>query len=275
MSAECCRNCVPPSVQRCKSQSDSNEVNHLYRVSNLKREISLSILSLLLTSTLAVAQTSTSSSSKLEPTPQYSVSAAELRVPAKAWRHLRAAHEQFVKMNLPEAAKEIGYALREDPPCAEAFSMRAFIKLAAHDLSGAVEDAERAVAIDPHDAESYLALGTAYNSLKEFQKATEAAGRALSISPNAWLGRLEMAKSLYGQNQFVLALQELDLTNKDFPDVHLVRGNVLMRLARRPEAVKEFEIFLSEAPKDPRAEQIKQIVENGQQSAFARICTQR
>jgi tetratricopeptide (TPR) repeat protein len=256
---------VPPS----KSRSDSNEVNHLSRVSSLKREISLSILSLLLTSTPAVAQTSASSSSKLDPPPQYSVSAAELRVPGKAWRHLTAAHEQFIKMNLAGAAKEIDYALRADPQCAEAFSMRAFVKLALKDPSGALEDAKQAVAIDPHDAESYLALGTAYNSLKEFQKAAEAAGRALSISPNAWLGRLEMAKSLYGRNQFVLALQELDLANKDFPDVHLVRGNVLMRLERRPEAVEEFEIFLGQAPKDPRTEQIKLIVESARQSALA------
>jgi regulator of sirC expression with transglutaminase-like and TPR domain len=55
-------------------------------------------------------------------------------------------------------------------------------------------------------------------------------------------------------------LCELDLANIDFPDAHLVRANVLMRLERRQEAVEEFGAFLREAPKDPRGEQIRRIV---------------
>jgi tetratricopeptide (TPR) repeat protein len=192
--------------------------------------------------------------------PRDTVSAAQLSIPAKARKHLQLANAQFVKQNLPGAAMEVDRALQIDPTCAAAFSMRAFIKLAERDREGAVEDAKRAILLDPHGAESFVALAMSYNALKEFPKAAEAARHALGIRPDSWQGRLELAKSLYREGRFIPALQELDLINMDFPDIHLVRANVLMRLDRRPEAADEFDIFLREAPADERSEQIRRIV---------------
>jgi tetratricopeptide (TPR) repeat protein len=99
-----------------------------------------------------------------------------------------------------------------------------------------------------------------YNALKEFQKAAEAAYHALSIRPDSWQGRLEMAKSLYHQDELISALRGLELVHTDFPDVHLVRGSVLMGLDRNPEAASEFEIFLQESPLDPRCAKIREQV---------------
>jgi tetratricopeptide (TPR) repeat protein len=204
--------------------------------------------------------------------PQDTVSAAQLSVPAKAWKKLESAHAQFSRGNLPEAAMEIDRALRVDPLCAQAFSMRAFFKLAGRDTEGAVEDAKRAIFLDPHDAESFVALAMSYNALKESQRAAEAARHALDIRPDSWQGRLEMAKSLYHQDELIPAFRELELVQTDFPDVHLVRGSVLMALNRSPEAAAEFEIFLQEAPLDPRSAQIRDLVANtrkGVQAATA------
>jgi tetratricopeptide (TPR) repeat protein len=189
----------------------------------------------------------------------YIVSATRLGVPAKAWTHLAAAHRELSKMNFDEASREVDGALRVDPACAQAFSMRAFIKLAAKDPQGAVADAQRAASLDPGDAESFIALTMAYNSLKDFQKAEETVRHALRLRPDSWQGRLELAKSFYGRGDLVLALCELDLANIDFPDAHLVRGNVLMCLGRKQEAVDEYSAFLHEAPNDPRSEQIHHI----------------
>jgi len=191
---------------------------------------------------------------------RYTISAKRLGVPEKAWTHLAAAHREFSRMNFEKASREVASALLVDPACAQAFSMLAFIRLAEKDPQGAVADAERAASLDPSDAVSFIALATAYNSLKEFQKAVEAERRVLSLHSDSWQGRLELAKSFYGQDKLVLALCELDLANVDFPDVHLVRGNVLTRLGRSQEAGEEFNAFLWEAPNDPRAEQIHRIV---------------
>jgi tetratricopeptide (TPR) repeat protein len=191
---------------------------------------------------------------------RYVVSAKTLGVPAKAWNNLAAAQTAFRKLQFDKAEREIGAAMQADPAFAQAFAMRAFIRLAEKDPSGAAEDARRAVALDPGDAESFVALAMSYNSLREFQAAEDAARRALSLRADSWQGRLELAKSCYGSGDFVLALHELDLESVDFPDAHLVRGNVLLKLGRSLEAAEEFSSFLREAPSDPRGEQISRIV---------------
>lgn len=187
----------------------------------------------------------------------YTVSAKRLGIPAKAWSHLGAADREFRKMNFEGAEREVDGALRADPVCARAFSMRAFIKLAEKNPRGAVEDAEHAARLDSDDAESFIALAMSYNALKEFQKAEDAAEHALGLRPDSWQGRLELAESYYGNSELIRALCELDSASIDFPDAHLVRGNVLMGLGRPQEAQDEFTIFGREAPNDPRAGQIR------------------
>jgi tetratricopeptide (TPR) repeat protein len=197
----------------------------------------------------------------------YTVSAQELSVPAKARVHLKLARQEFSKSNFAEAEREIAQALKADSIWAAPFCMRALLRLASKDLDGAIEDALHALALDPDEADAYVALATAYNSLSEFGKAEAAARAALGMRPDSWQGRLELAKSLYGEAQFVLALRELDGLDKDFPDVHLVRADVLQCLQRSQEAAEEFRQFLREAPNDLRSRQIRRIVSQASMTA--------
>jgi tetratricopeptide (TPR) repeat protein len=190
----------------------------------------------------------------------YTVSAQTLRVPAKALAHLKLAQEKFRESNFAEAQRELDQALQVDSTYAPEFSMRALLRLASRDFNGAIEDATQALALDPSDANAYLALATAYNSVSEFQKAEAAVQQALGMSPDLWQGRLEMAKAFYGEGRLVLALRELDELNEDFPDVHLVRANTLAGLSRSEEAAQEFGLFFKEAPEDRRSEQVSKIL---------------
>jgi len=201
------------------------------------------------------------------PQPLYTVSAQELRVPAKARAHLKLAQAKFSKLNFAGAEKEINQALQVDSRCAPAFLIRALLRLAAKDLDGAAEDATRALALDPGETDAYLALATVYNAQGEFQKSEAAARQILGMRPDLWQGGLELAKAFYGQGRLVLALRELDELNKDFPDVHLVRANILVCLNRNDEAMKEFSQFLREAPRDPRREQVERIVDQASGTA--------
>ena len=199
--------------------------------------------------------------SNANPTPgRYTVSAKRPGIPAKARKHLAAANEAFGNSMFDKAGREIECALEADATFPQAFTMRAFIKLAEKDPQSAVEDARRAASLDAGDSEAFIALAMAYNSLREFQRGEEAAQQALNLRPDSWQARLELAKSFYGQREFVLALCELDSGNVNFPDAHLVRANVLISLDRIPEASEEFRTFLREAPADSRAEQISRIV---------------
>lgn len=192
----------------------------------------------------------------------YAISVGELRVPNKAWTHLQLAYKQFRIGNLRQAVREVDRALQIDPRCAPALSMKAFIELAAKNANAAVGDAARAASLDPYNPEAFVALAMAYNSVGDYRSSQTAAERAVNLRPDSWQGRLELAKSLYGQNKFDVALNELNSLDKDFPDVHLVRGNVLMRLGRSHEGAGEFLIFVSEAPGDARSGKIRDIIAN-------------
>ena len=195
------------------------------------------------------------------PSPKdYTVSVGRLGTSDKARKHIQSAQVFFAKSDFAAAKKELDLALESDSECAQALTMRAHLKLATADPAGALDDATRAAAFDPDDAQSYIAMATAYNSLSQFQNAAQSAAQALMFDLDLWQARLELAKALYGEGMYVLALHEMDLLTMDFPDVHLVRGNVLMRLGRRQEGSTEFCAFLKLVPNDPRSLQIREIV---------------
>ena len=179
---------------------------------------------------IALPVTSGSAAVKLQQT--YTVSTQQLRVPEKGARafEVGAAGVQWIESFRSRKGDRPGIADRFDVRrCI--FHAGCAARLAAWDPKRAIEDATRVLAIDSDDVEAYLALATAYNSLSEFQTGERAAAqRKLSEgNPDFWQGRLELAKALYGEGQFTfLALRELDELSNDFPDVHLVRANILI-----------------------------------------------
>ena len=163
---------------------------------------------LLLLTSFAAAQ----SANAIRPT----VSVQELRVPAKARARLEAAQREFSRLNLAGAKREIERALQVDSTFAAAFSMRALLRLATRDPNGAVEDATRAVALDPGEPGAYVALATAYNSRGEYERAEAATQRALTMSPDFWQARLELAKAFYGDGRLVLGIARVGRIEKGF-----------------------------------------------------------
>jgi len=276
-----CRRVSHPGDPRC---STCPNLNKLYRSSRVF-VIAASVVTLALFSSPLISQTSTavvksgSSWNAAESSVDGSrgqirspnmVSVSRLRVPAKAASHLEAAKRRFAKMQLAQANIEIDRAIKIYPDFAQAFGMRALVSLAEKDFTASVESAAHAIRLDGADAYSWVALATAYNSLNEWAEAEAAAGQALALDPSVWQGRLELAKSAYGEARFELALYILEQLNRDIPDVHLVQANSLMRLGRPQQAARQFSLFLQEAPGDSRADQIRQILIQVQ-SGYAQI----
>jgi tetratricopeptide (TPR) repeat protein len=197
--------------------------------------------------------------SKLDQAP-YSISARQLSVSAKARARIGAAQKKFEKGDISAAMIDLDAAMRLSPTCSEAWSMRAFMKLATRDSDGAIRDASHAADLDRDNAEAYLALGSAHNARREFKTAETSLRRSLVLRPGSWQAQLELAKAWYGQKRFVLALRQLDLIQRDFPDVHLVRANILISVGRKRDGAEEFGTFLRAVPGDRRAPQIRRIL---------------
>jgi len=258
MDASCCRSLVQPKPPENESRFYSKEPNQRTSIFGIRFSVLL-LFAAVLSINVPLEQTARAQTLQ-PPANDYAVSVAELKVPDKAWSHLRAANKAFTHGDLKEAAREADQALYVCPECGLAFSMKALIEMAAKNSPAAVRDAIHATLVDPYNADAFIALAMAYNGAGDYSSATQAARQALAKRPESWQGRLELAKSLYGEGNFEAALAELGSVHTDFPDVHLVRGNVLMRLGRTLEGTDEFKVFLAEAPNDGRVQIIRQIV---------------
>jgi tetratricopeptide (TPR) repeat protein len=239
-----------------------NKVNRLSRVFCFRVfSFKISQLSCLLTFVSALSsQVLGQVESSAVPVAEYAISVRQMQVPAKVRADLMKASHDFGRLDLLGARKEIERALQAGPECAQAFTMRALIELASGDVEGAFSDSVHATTLDANDANAFLTLATAENFRRNFEQAAADAEHALRIQPELWQARLEVAKALYRAGQWAAALQSMDPLKIDFPDVHLLRGNVLMRLGRSEEAGLEFATFLKEAPHDARGEQVRKIL---------------
>ena len=192
--------------------------------------------------------------------PRYAVSARQLAISEKTRGRLSAAQKDFEKGRTGAAMAQLQAAMEMSPSCSEAWSMRAFVRMSMRDVAGAIADALQAKELNNGNADAFLALASAYNASRMFGKAETELQHALQLRPDSWQASLELAKTWYGERRFALALRQLELIERDFPDVHLVRADTLVSLGRKKEAAEEFRTFLQEAPTDSRALQIQQII---------------
>jgi tetratricopeptide (TPR) repeat protein len=82
----------------------------------------------------------------------------------------------------PEGAKELlGSALAADPKHTGALRLRAQLAMDADDLTGAMDDLERAAALAPAEFETYHLLGRVYGRLGQTAKAVAAQERVKEI----------------------------------------------------------------------------------------------
>jgi tetratricopeptide (TPR) repeat protein len=189
------------------------------------------------------------------------VSVANLRIPEKAKKAVESAQKALSKNKLEEAAVQLQRALSISPQYPEALSLSAVVYLAKGDFKTAMENANRSVEIDPSSSLSYTILGASYNAGGKFLEAVESLRKALKIDPNFWQSHYEMAKSFYGQGRTASALVEIDSAGRgaprDFAEIHLVRGAILMQLHRTADAANEWQQFLKLDPKNPEAAKVE------------------
>jgi Tfp pilus assembly protein PilF len=192
------------------------------------------------------------------------VSVANLGVSEKAKRALESAQKALSKNKLEEAASALQRALAISPQYPEALSLRAVVYLAKGDTKSALEDAHHSVDIDPSSSIAYTIMGASYNAAGQFLLAVNSLQQALRIDPNFWQSHYEMAKSLYGQGKSTSALQEIETAGrnapKDFAEMHLVRGAILIQLHRTGEAAGELQQFLKQDPQNPQAANVEHML---------------
>lgn len=175
------------------------------------------------------------------------VSAAQLKVPNKARNELQKAWSAIEHKKLAEAARYLERALTFWPRYSQALTLRARLELQDNSKELARADAEKAVEYDPNDGAAYIALGSAYTALHQFDDAVRTLDHGIALTPTAWEGYYEMSRALLGKGQWAEALRHAEkasnLGPRNNPGPHLEKAYAYFELNNKSAASTELEAF--------------------------------
>ncbi len=83
-----------------------------------------------------------------------------------------------------DAVKEYDKALEIDPENAEIYRKRGIANRARGDEKDALKDFDKAIELDPSNSKSYLGRGLVHREMKNYEKAMDDVNRGIEISPN-------------------------------------------------------------------------------------------
>jgi tetratricopeptide (TPR) repeat protein len=149
----------------------------------------------------------------------------------------------------------------------------AYMDLAQWDK--AEQGLRKTLEIDPKAANAFFALGEIYLRQKKSDEAEKVLLQGLAVEPNSFQGHLalgrvywEMASKTKDETQARPSLEkaydqvkEALKLNPNLAEAHLLKGNLLFRVRRAPDALNEFEEYLRLEPKGKFAEPTRALVD--------------
>ena len=183
------------------------------------------------------------------------VSVQQLTIPRKAREALAAANEAWEKGNWKKVREQATLALTAHPDYGAARAMLGFLDLREGNLELACAELKQAIENDPNSALAYLALGSVYNSMKQYDAALSALSVFPSVSSDKWQLHYEIARAYIGLGKYELGLRQIDyaqrLAGQDPVVLRLGKAHALLGLHRNSEAATELEAVLHQQPNGP------------------------
>ncbi|MCR9290256.1 MAG: tetratricopeptide repeat protein [Bacteroidetes bacterium] len=168
-------------------------------------------------------------------------------------RYFQNAQFLYQQSRLPEAEAELKKALSEDPNDPYSLGLFAACRMGQRDWIQAIEHAEKAVSLQPYNANLFYILARAYFFNQDIPKAKQAIDEGQRIDPNeAGFFGLKAEIEFY-QDNWELALEEVDRgLELDAENVDLVnlRARCLVKLNRQEEASQTLDYALNKAPEN-------------------------
>jgi len=130
--------------------------------------------------------------------------------------------------------------------------------LLAERSDDAILYAQRALAADPNNAQTYLLLGRAFTAKGEYTKAADALSHAARIQPSietlyslaiCWLS----TNNAPGRQQAAAVFEQMKEMAGDSGSLHVLFGRAYRDAGQMPEAIKEFERAIQIDPTTPHA----------------------
>lgn len=111
---------------------------------------------------------------------------------------------------------------------------------------------ERVVVLEPNLPITYLQLGTALTSLKNYAKAVPVLRKAVEMRPDLTVPRYQLGSALFETEDFAGAAVEFETAvarSPDWPEAHLSLATAYARLGRLEDAIPQYEKVIGLRPR--------------------------
>jgi regulator of sirC expression with transglutaminase-like and TPR domain len=143
---------------------------------------------------------------------------------------------------------------------------------------------EETLQIDPKASNALFALSEIYLRQNKLSDAEQVLMKGLEIDDRSFLGHLNLARVNWEQARQIKDLNQAKpvlekcyqevkqalLLNPNLPGAHLLKGNLLLRVARTSEAVSEFDEYLRLEPNGPMATETRALVDKIKKASLSR-----
>ena len=140
-----------------------------------------------------------------------------------------------------------------------ALSTKAGVQLSQHDFKGALETGQKAVKINPYNAQIYGVLTDAYVELGDYEKAVKMADKMVEVRPDLRsYSRISYLREIYGMPEDAIEAMEMAV-KAGYPGyeetawARLQLGQLHERYGKLKDAEMHYKIILAERPDYPFA----------------------
>lgn len=189
------------------------------------------------------------------------VSVAELNVPDKARKEVDKANEAMAEQNYKKALEHLNKAIALAPQYATAFNNLGVLYARMNDLPHEEEALKKAVTADDHFAPALVNYGKLSMQQKNFPQAETLLEKAAGVEPSNVETLMLLADTQYMNRHFDAAIssaqQAHTASHEHASFVHYIAARAYQQENHQQQALAEFEMFLKEEPKGPRADHVR------------------
>ncbi|HUJ32693.1 MAG TPA: tetratricopeptide repeat protein [Candidatus Acidoferrum sp.] len=165
---------------------------------------------------------------------------------------------------LDDAEKHLQAAYKLAPGNADLNYLIGFLYLQRRDSGQAETYFSKAVSLNPRHLRALTMLGQLRLQQKDYAGAVTPLEQAVSADPEYWLSHWLLAEAYLRTAAFEKSRQEAELAVKKGKGggirAEVVKGESLASLGKRDEAIQAFQTFLKEAPNDPAAPTVREMI---------------
>ncbi|MBZ5662134.1 MAG: tetratricopeptide repeat protein [Acidobacteriia bacterium] len=199
------------------------------------------------------------------------ISAHQLSVPRKAQDEFnKGMNLLYAKTDYRGAIAQFQRAIKDFPTYYEAYALEGTSYQSLGEMPSAEEALRKAVDLSSGKySEALYLLSALLLNAKRYQEAATLARKCVEVDTSSWQGPFELARALFGLQQFDEAEKSANLArekNPDYPDVHILLANI--HIARRdfPLLAADLDAYLKISPNGPDVDWVRQTQERMQEA---------